>query len=293
MKITLTGSLGNISKPLAKQLIEAGHEVTIISSNAEKAADIEALGAEAAIGSLTDTQFLIKAFTGADAVYTMIPPSVAAPDFRAYANSIGTGYVEAIKASGVKQVVQLSSVGAQYESGTGPIIGTHDAEQMLGKLDDVNIMFIRPAFFYTNFLNNINMIKHVGIIGSNYPAHARLVFVHPTDIAAVIASEIQKPFSGKDVRYVYSDEKTAGEVATTLGTAIGQPELPWVEFTDEQSFNGAVQAGISADMANKFVEMGNAVNSGILWTDLDANRPTKGNISLEDFAKEFAAHFSN
>src|SRR5580658_2402046 len=67
MKITVTGSLGNISKPLAKQLIAAGHQVTIVSSNADKTADIEALGATAAIGSIADTVFLTKAFTGADA----------------------------------------------------------------------------------------------------------------------------------------------------------------------------------------------------------------------------------
>ena len=36
MKITLTGSLGNISKPLAEILIKNGHEVTIISSNSKK-----------------------------------------------------------------------------------------------------------------------------------------------------------------------------------------------------------------------------------------------------------------
>ena len=49
MKITITGSLGNISKPLAKQLIKAGHQLTIISSSADKVAAIEALGATAAI----------------------------------------------------------------------------------------------------------------------------------------------------------------------------------------------------------------------------------------------------
>ena len=46
MKYVVTGSLGNISKPLAERLIAAGHEVTVMSSNPEKAAEIEKLGAE-------------------------------------------------------------------------------------------------------------------------------------------------------------------------------------------------------------------------------------------------------
>jgi NAD(P)H dehydrogenase (quinone) len=32
MKITVTGSLGNISKPLTEILVKAGHQVTVISS---------------------------------------------------------------------------------------------------------------------------------------------------------------------------------------------------------------------------------------------------------------------
>ncbi|GAB3920373.1 NmrA family NAD(P)-binding protein [Mucilaginibacter myungsuensis] len=292
MKITVTGSLGNISKPLATQLIGAGHQVTIISSNADKAKEIEALGATAAIGSLTDTAFVTDAFTGADAVYTMIPPNLFAEDFRASANQISDSYVAAIKVSGVKQVVHLSSVGAQHSSGTGPIISAHDAENKLNKLDGVDVRFIRPAFFYTNFLGNIGLIKQAGILGSNYPADTRLILVHPADIATVIAREIQQPISGKSVKYVYSSEHTPTEVAAILGTAIGKPKLPFVEFTDEQQYDGLKQAGISADMSKNYVELGVAARTGILWSDLDAQGAAKGNISLEEFAKEFAQYFN-
>jgi D-arabinose 1-dehydrogenase-like Zn-dependent alcohol dehydrogenase len=75
MKVIVTGSLGNISKPLTKELVQKGHHVTVISSNKEKQPDIEALGATAAIGSLEDVDCLVSTFTGADAVYTMVPPN--------------------------------------------------------------------------------------------------------------------------------------------------------------------------------------------------------------------------
>jgi len=76
MKIILTGSLGHIGKPLAQQLINAGHQVTVISSKVGKQTEIEALGATAAIGLLEDQDFLAAVFTGADAVYTMVPPKI-------------------------------------------------------------------------------------------------------------------------------------------------------------------------------------------------------------------------
>lgn len=36
MKVIVTGSLGNISKPLTKELLQKGHTVTVISSDPEK-----------------------------------------------------------------------------------------------------------------------------------------------------------------------------------------------------------------------------------------------------------------
>jgi len=294
MKITVTGSLGNISKPLAKQLIAAGHQVTVVSSKADKIAKIEALGAKAAIGLVSDAAFLTKAFTGADAVYTMIPPNFGAADYRKYVGDTAKTYAEAIKNAGVTRVVNLSSIGADIDGGTGQISGNHDAELILNALEGVAVKHIRAGFFYVNFLANIGMIKQLGFIGSNYDASTRLIMVHPNDIAAAVAEELQQPITGKDVRYVISDERTTGEVAAILGAAIGKPVLKWVEFSDEQSLNGMRQAGLPAEVSGQFVQMGTAVRSGILWADYDAQKTiATGKIKLEDFAREFAEKFSN
>ncbi len=294
MKITITGSLGNISKPLAKQLIKAGHQVTIISSNADKTADIETLGATAAIGSIADAAFLTKAFTGADVVYTMVPPNMGAANNREYARNTATNYAEAIRKAGITRVVNLSSIGAHIDGGTGQISGTHDAEIVLNGLENVAIKHIRAGFFYVNFYANIDMIKNLGFLGSNYDANTRLIMVHPNDIAAAVAEELQQPFTGKSVRYITSDDRTLGEVAATLGAAIGKPGLQWVEFTDEQALNGLLQAGLPPEASQNFVEMGTAVRKGILWEDYDEkNTKATGKIKLEDFAEEFAGAFKN
>lgn len=46
MKITITGSLGHIGRPLTNGLVQKGHAVTVISSNPERQKEIEALGAK-------------------------------------------------------------------------------------------------------------------------------------------------------------------------------------------------------------------------------------------------------
>ncbi len=293
MKIVVTGSLGHISKPLAAGLIAAGHQITVISSSQNKAHDIEALGATPAIGSVTDVAFLTAAFAGADAVYTMVPPTWEATDWKAHIHNVGKNYAAAIQAAGIKKVVNLSSVGAHMPTGCGPVSGLYGVEAELNALSGVDALHLRPGFFYYNLLSNIGLIKHMGIMGGNYGDGTKMVFVHPNDIAAVAITALNKcDFAGKSVQYIYSDERATADVAATLGAAIGKPTLAWVNFTNEDALNGMLQAGMSAEVANNYVEMGAAIASGEMLSDFYNNKPEAGPTKLEDFAKEFAAAFS-
>ena len=294
MKFVVTGSLGNISKPLAEKLVAAGHSVTVVSSKADKVAQIEALGAKAAIGSVDDVAFLTQTFTGADAVYTMVPPNFGAGDWKKYIAGIGENYAEAIHTSGVKNVVNLSSMGAHMPERCGPVSGLFFVEKSLNALEGVNVKHLRPGFFYPNFLANVGMVKHMGIIGGNYGEGATLVIVHPEDIAEVAAEELLSlSFKGKSVRYIASDEKTTNEVAAILGKAIGKPELPWVNFKDEETFGGMVQAGLPEEIAKNYAEMGSAMRSGEMISDYLKNKPAEfGKKKLEHWAPVFAAIYS-
>ncbi len=294
MKIVVTGSLGNISKPLAEKLVAAGHEVTVISSKEEKAVQIEALGAKPAIGSVDDVAFLTRTFTGADAVYTMVPPNFGSGNWKQYIAGIGENYAEAIHGAGVRYVVNLSSMGAHMSDGCGPVSGLFFVEKALNGLDGVNVKHLRPGFFYTNFLANAGMAKHAGIMGGNYGEGATLVIVHPNDIAEVAAEELQNlSFRGNSVRYVVSDERTTNEVASVLGKAIGKPELPWVNFKDEETMGGMLQAGVPEEIAKNYAEMGAAMRSGEMASDYEKNKPTVfGKTKLESFAPVFAAVFA-
>ncbi|HTR30634.1 MAG TPA: NAD(P)H-binding protein [Puia sp.] len=293
MKIVVTGSLGHISKPLALDLIKAGHQVTVVSSKKEKTTEIQALAASAAIGSVEDVAFLTRTFTGADAVYTMVPPNFAADNWRSYISGIGANYTKAIKAAGVKKVVNLSSIGAHLPEGTGPIKGLFDVEQALNAFDGVAVRHLRAGFFYTNFYSNVDMIKHMGILGSNYGAGNHLPLVSPADIADAAAEELQQSFTGKGIRYVTSDEKTAGEVASILGAAIGKPDLKWVEFSDADALGGMKQAGLPDEIAKNYTEMGVAIRENKLWDDYIKHKPAVlGKRKFAEFAKEFAAVYN-
>ena len=294
MRYVVTGSLGNVSKPLAEKLIAAGHSVTIVSSKTEKVEQIVALGAKAAIGSVEDVVFLTKTFHGADAVYTMVPPNFGARDWKQYITLIGQNYAAAIKSSGVKNVVNLSSIGAHMPQGCGPVSGLHFEEEALNDLEGINVLHLRAGVFYINFLSNIGMIKEMGFMGGNYGENAKLALVHPDDIADVAAQELEDlTFKGKNIRYVVSEEVTTNEVAYALGRAIGKPQLAWVDFKDEDNLSGMIKAGMPEEIATNFTEMGAAMRSGEMASDYLAHRPSSfGKTKLETFAPYFAAVYA-
>jgi uncharacterized protein YbjT (DUF2867 family) len=295
MNIVLTGSIGNIGKPLTQHLLKKGHLLTVISSAAERRPAIEALGAEAAIGSMFDADFLAATFKGADIVYLMETMEAAGDmfdqsvDFIGSINKIGESYKAAVQQSGVKKVVHLSSVGAHTSIGTGILIFHHNVEQMLRQLDDdVAIKSIRPAGFYSNMLSWVDGIKNKGRITSNYGGDQKEPWVSQSDIVDVIVEEMERPFKGRTVRYVASDEISPNEIAKELGKAIGKPDLKWVVVPDQELLSGWLNIGFNEQIAKGFVEFQAGQRSGVFYEDYNKHRPVLGKVKLADFAKEFA-----
>jgi uncharacterized protein YbjT (DUF2867 family) len=294
MKYVITGSLGHISKPVVSALVKAGHEVVVVTSNKDRVKDIESLGATAATGSIDDASFLKQVFTGADAVYTMVPPNFGTPDIKKHIENVGKNYVAAIKGSSVKYIVNLSSIGAHLPTGAGPISGLHHAENALNTLPGVNIKHLRPAYFYNNLLSNVGLIKSMGIMGSNFSVTGnKFPIVDTADIAAVVIEELlQLNFTGQSIRYIASDEVSTENIASAIGAAIGKPDLPWVAFTDEQAKDGMLQAGLPNNIADNYVEMGRTLNNGKIAEEYWKHQPPAlGKTKLADFAKVFAAAY--
>jgi uncharacterized protein YbjT (DUF2867 family) len=293
MNYVITGSIGHISKPLAAQLAAAGHSVTVITSNSSKKHAIETLGAQAAIGSVTDRTFLSSAFTGADAIYLMVPGNFAAPDLLAYQKEVSNNYIAALKASGVKHVVLLSSIGSHLRHGAGPIDGLGYLEEELSRLD-IHVKILRPSYFFYNLHSMGGMLRNAGIMGSNFGGTDHpIALTHTDDIAAVAAKHLLKlDFKGQTVEYIVSDERSSADIARVLGAAVGKPQTPWIQFSDEDAYNGMLQAGLSEDIAGRYVEMGRAFREGRATEHYVQHKPAFGKVKLEDFAEEFKAAYA-
>ncbi len=295
MNVTLTGSLGRIGRPLAGRLLADGHRVTVVSSDPARAKAIRALGATPAIGRLEDVAFLASSFAEADLAYVMAPPADyfdRSLDLLAYFQTLGHGFAEAVRTTGVARVVNLSSIGAHRRDGTGILRGTYDVEQCLDALpDDVAVTHVRPLEIYYNLYPQVGLIRDHGIMGGTLAPDGRNAWVAPRDIADAVTAEVNAtPTARRSVRYVTSDECTYAELASAVGAAVGQPDLPWVQIGDDEFYDSLAGAGMQPAIAAGMVEMYAAIRSGLLHEDYLAHKPTDfGQVKVDDFAREFAA----
>jgi uncharacterized protein YbjT (DUF2867 family) len=264
--------------------------VRVIGRSAARLQRFVDRGAEAAVGDLKDSGFLTRAFTGATAVFAMIPPDYTAADFRAYQNEIGESLATAISDSGVRYVVSLSSQGAELADGTGPIKGLHDQEERLSRLSGVNVLHLRPGYFMENLLMNIPLIHQSGVTGSAMNGDRKFAMIATRDIAAHVAERlVKRDYTGVHVHDLLGQrDLSLNEATAVVGRQIGYPDLRYVQFSYEEAAKGMAEMGFSADVSRLFTEMSKALNDGIYGVNRPRTPENTTPTSIEEFAETFA-----
>lgn len=287
----ITGATGNTGNEIAEALLKAGKAVTVIGRSADKLQKFVAQGAVAAIGDLEDANFLTKTFQGATAVYAMIPPKWdLTTEWRVYQRSVATALTQAIQASGVKNVVVLSSNGAHLPEGAGPVTGLYEFEQQLQQVAGLNIMALRAGYFMQNLFGLIGMIKGMGAFGYSLRNDVKTPLVHTRDIAAVAVKHLLA-LDFKGFNYVFvagAADLTMDEVAKVIGTAIGNPALKYLTFSYQDAEAGMVQAGIPLTIAKGYNELFQSINEGKYLNNYERKPEWTTPTTLEEFVqKEF------
>ena len=264
--IAVMGATGNVGGRLSEQLLAGGHRVRALGRSLDKLAGLKAKGAEVLTGDAADAAFLTKAFTGVDGAFTLQPPNPTAPDYLARQASEGEAIVKAIAASGVTHVVALSSVGADRAAGTGPIAGLHAQEARLERQSGVNVLVLRPGYFFENFLAVLGLIKHEGVNGGAVSGSTVLPMIATRDIGDAAARALAaREWSGFQVRELLGPRDfTHDECTRIIGAAIGMPNLPYVRFPYADYAASLVQAGLSKSMADLYAEMSKAFDDGLV-----------------------------
>jgi uncharacterized protein YbjT (DUF2867 family) len=187
-------------------------------------------------------------------------------------------------------VVVLSSVGADKADKTGPIVGLHNLEQRLNRINGVNVLALRPAYFMENTLPQSALIRMFGMTAGPLRGDLSLPMIATRDIGEYATNALLKlDFKGKQTRELLGQRDLSyDEVASIIGKAIGKPDLKYSQMPDDQVLGGLTSMGMSASIANLILEMAEVLNSGQMH---ELETRSAGNTTPTSYEKFVAEEF--
>jgi uncharacterized protein YbjT (DUF2867 family) len=258
------GASGNTGHVVAKNLLARRQKVRVVGRNAARLQPLAAEGVEIFIGDVTDAQSLTRAFKGAESAYVMIPPNPTSNDFRAFQDRASDAIATSIRSTGVKNIVSLSSIGADKASGTGPVVGLYNLEQKLNQIDGANVLHLRAGYFMENTLPQVGAIRMTGSAAGPLRPDLKVAMIATRDIGAAAAEALLRlAFRGQQTQELQGPrDLDYTEVAAVIGNGIGKPGLGYIQLPDDQMKAAMVQMGMSENFVGLILEMAGALNAG-------------------------------
>lgn len=290
--IAVMGATGDIGRALVQELLKKGHHVKAIGRNKSKLSELKNIGAEIyTLEKFDNVNALSEAFKGSDAVFSFLPPlTIEGPEFN---DKIGEAIKSAIEKNNIRYVINLSSIGADFNKDLGPIVGLHRQEERLNSLQSSHVLHFRPPFFMENFNFAMPLIKLKNIIGFPLKPDLTIPMISTKDIANKVAELFDRlDFKGHTI-YDYSGPKNYSmkEAASIIAKALGKPDLKYVQFSLEDFERGMIAQGISPKNAQSMCEMYKSFNDGKVIFTQKLSPDHQGKTTLEQWAKDFAKNF--
>ena len=285
------GATGNTGSVISNSLLMKGEKVRVVGRDAARLERFVCKGAEAFTANVNDAAALTKAFAGARAAYLMLPPSMTSQDYRADQERESDAIAKAVKESGLRYAVHLSSYGAHVPEGTGPIAGLHSSEQKLNAISGLSVLHLRAGYFMENNLAAIGMIHGMGMFGHALVPDLKQPMIATRDIGDYAARRILNlDFSGKQTRELLGErDLSMNEATAVIARGIGKPDLRYVQFPYEQVQQVLMQMRIPPKSAALFIEMYKAINAGVVAAQESRSAENTTPTSFEKFGQDVFA----
>src|SRR6202522_2361897 len=280
----ILGASGNTGSILADFLLSKGGKVRVVGRDAGRLQRFVRQGAEAFTADLGDAVALTKAFSGAHAAYLLLPPISS----REMQEQQSDAFAKAVKDSGLRYAVNLSSYGAHAPKGTGPIAGLHASEQKLNAIPGLNVLHLRAGYFMENNLAAIGMIRQAGVFAGALRPDLKQPMIATRDIGDYAAKRLlHLDFSGKQTRELLGErDLSMTEATAVIARGIGKPDLRYEQFPYDQVQQALTQLGVPPKGAAMYIEMYKAINAGIL-IPLEPRSPENTTpTSIEQFVQD-------
>lgn len=243
--IAVTGITGQVGRQLADELLSAGCRVRAVVRDAAKGQALRSRGCEVAMASMDDEAALTAAFSGASAVFVLLPPvfdpSAGFAETRRNVQAIAG----ALRAARPAHVVALSTVGAQAEQ-PNLLTQLQMLEAALRELD-VPVSILRAAWFIENVAWDVSTARETGALPSHLqPCDRTIPMVATADVARAAATLLRGgiPRGLRVVELQGPDRVSPTMLAAELGRALGRdvtalpvPRADWERQFRAQGMN--------------------------------------------------------
>jgi uncharacterized protein YbjT (DUF2867 family) len=286
----ILGASGHTGSIVANFLLSRGQKVRVIGREPRRLQGFVDTGAEAFTADMSDATALTKAFSGARAAYLLLPPAKSPEEQERDSDAIA----KAVKESGLRNAVHLSSYGAQLAEGAGPVSGLHSSEQKLNAISGLNVLHVRAAYFMENNLAAIGMIHGMGIFGNALLPDLKIPMAATRDVGDYAAQRLLNlDFSGIQTRELLGERDISMTEATAvIARGIGKPDLRYVQFPYDQVQQALMQLGVPPKGAAMYIEMYKAINAGVLVPLEPRSEENTSATSIEQFVEDvFAAAY--
>ncbi len=218
----ITGITGQVGTQLATELLAAKRPVRAVLRDKAKAWTWVERGCEAALAAMDDVAALTAAFTGAEAVFVLLPPVFdPTPGFTESRRNIAA-ISAALRAVDVPRVVCLSTIGADAAH-ENILTQLQLLEQALADLPAA-VTFLRAAWFVENIAWDIEGARETGTMPSFLqPVDRKIAMVATADVARAAATLLQEPFEGHRVVELEGPTRVSPiDLAAALGKSLGR-----------------------------------------------------------------------
>ncbi|MFI8963927.1 SDR family oxidoreductase [Streptomyces sp. NPDC053493] len=279
--VLVAGATGNVGSQVVAELRDRGAAVRAFVRDPERAAAVLGAEVDVAQGDLADPASVRRALDGVERLFLVCPNDPRQVDF-------GKNAVDAAAEAGVRQVVFLSTIGAEAGS---PTVFFDQHGRIEEHLRDSTVpgVVLRASHLMSNLLGSAATVKEAGRFF--LPAgDARIAMVDPRDVGAAAASVLTT--AGHDGRtYVLTGPEaiTYADVARQLSAVLGRA-VEYVPVPDEAAVAGLRQAGLSSWLATQIVATFGALREGVNATANDTVRELTGREprAVEDFVRRAA-----
>ncbi len=283
----ILGGGGNTGSIIANSLLSKGEKVRVVGRDAGRLQQFVRKGGDAFTADVSNAAALAKAFSGARAAYLMLPPLHSREEQERQSDAIA----KAVKDSGLRYAVHLSSYGAHVPEGTGPVTGLHSSEQKLNGITGLNVLHLRAAYFMENNLAAIGMIQGMGLFGHALLPDLKLPMIATRDVGDYAAQRLlDLDFSGKQTRELLGErDLTMTEATAVIARGISKPDLRYQQFSYDQVQQVLMQAGFSPKKAAVYIEMFQSINAGLLAAQEPRSPQNSTPTSFEKFVQDVFA----